>query len=370
MAKTNAENARIKREYFIYLREAKRRSEASVDQVAAALNRFEESNGHKNFRNFHKQQAIAFKNKLAMANNAKTGKPLSHATRNSILAALTAFFIWLADRPGYKSKLHYSDADYFNLSEKDVRIATAQRDKPVPTLEQLHHLLASMPSQTDIELRNRAIVAFLMLTGCRDGALVSLKLKHIDLAAGKVVLDAREVNTKASKSFSTWFLPVGGEALAVLTEWITYLRSERLYGDDDAAFPSTEMGLGQEGGFQPVGLLRDCWKTAEPVRRILRKAYAAAGLPYFPPHRIRDTLAQLGERVCRSPEEFKAWSQNIGHTKVLTTFMNYGQVPSVRQAELIREMGARHEQSANDDDLMNDPDVADLLNRIAMKARR
>ena len=45
---------------------------------------------------------------------------------------------------------------------------------------------------------------------------------------------------------------------------------------------------------------------------------------------------QLGERTCRSPEEFKAWSQNLGHEQVLTTFTSYGAVSAHRQAELIR----------------------------------
>ena len=64
MPKYNAANTRIKREYFIYLKEAMRRDESSIDAVAKALARFEEANGHKDFRKFHKQQAIAFKKKL------------------------------------------------------------------------------------------------------------------------------------------------------------------------------------------------------------------------------------------------------------------------------------------------------------------
>lgn len=35
------------------------------------------------------------------------------------------------------------------------------------------------------------------------------------------------------------------------------------------------------------------------------------------------TLVRLGQEVCQSPEEFKAWSQNLGHEQVLTTFLNY-----------------------------------------------
>jgi hypothetical protein len=35
----------------------------------------------------------------------------------------------------------------------------------------------------------------------------------------------------------------------------------------------------------------------------------------------------------------KAWSQNLGHADVLTTFTSYGNLPSHRQGELIRQSG-------------------------------
>jgi integrase/recombinase XerD len=41
MRNHNPENERIKRRYFSYLKEARRRNEASIDGVAKALNRFE-----------------------------------------------------------------------------------------------------------------------------------------------------------------------------------------------------------------------------------------------------------------------------------------------------------------------------------------
>ena len=65
-----------------------------------------------------------------------------------------------------------------------------------------------MQSETQIERRNRAVFAFLMITAARDGAVASLRLKHIDLVEGVVYQDAREVRTKASKTFNTWFLPI------------------------------------------------------------------------------------------------------------------------------------------------------------------
>jgi len=41
-----------------------------------------------------------------------------------------------------------------------------------------------------------------------------------------------------------------------------------------------------------------------------------------------------------SPAQMKAWSQNLGHADVLTTFTSYGQLPSHRQGELIRQSGS------------------------------
>ena len=57
---------------------------------------------------------------------------------------------------------------------------------------------------------------------------------------------------------------------------------------------------------------------------------------YYNPHSLRKTLVRLGMEVCRTPEEFKAWAQNLGHDEVLTTFRSYGDVPTHRQRELIR----------------------------------
>jgi integrase len=210
----------------------------------------------------------------------------------------------------------------------------------VPTLDQVHHVLATMPAGTDIEMRNRALIALALLTGAR-GAMRSprLKLKHVDLEQGCVHQDARDVKTKGSKTFTTWFYPVGGDALPICTEWCEHLRKTLLWGEDDPLFPKTLIGLGDEGGFCAAGLSREHWSGTGPIRTIFKQAFDAAGLRYYNPHCFRDALTQLGERICKTPEEFKAWSQNVGHERVLTTFMSYGKVSNTRQAELIRGMG-------------------------------
>jgi len=339
MTTHNSKNERIKREYFTYLKEAKRYSEATLDGVVKALHRFENYTKFKDFKNFHIQQAVAFKAHLSDQRNRRTDKPLSKSTLYSTLAALKNFFQWLAGRPGFKSRLSYADADYFNLSEKDTRVAKIQRELPVPTLEQIRHVIKAMPVRSEIEQRNRALIAFAILTGARDGAIASFKLKHIDLVGNLINQDAREVKTKFSKSFTTYFFPVGDDFMEIVRDWESYLREEKLWGLEDPVFPATHISLGKTGGFEATGLARKQWSTAGPIRKIFKEAFNLAGLPYFNPHSFRKTLALFGEKVCQTPEEFKAWSQNLGHEKVLTTFYSYGNVSPRRQAEIISQLG-------------------------------
>ena len=203
-------------------------------------------------------------------------------------------------------------------------------------MEQVKHVINTMPANTDIELRNRALIAFTILTGARDNATASMKLKHVDLIEGSVHQDAREVQTKFSKTFNTFFFPVGDEIRRIVEEWVSYLRENKLWGNDDPLFPATHIAPGANRQFEVSGLKRDHWSSASPIRKIFREAFVSAGLPYFNPHSFRNTLVQLGQEVCKTPEQFKAWGQNLGHEGVLTTFLSHGEVACQRQGEIIR----------------------------------
>ena len=176
------------------------------------------------------------------------------------------------------------------------------------------------------------------------GALASMKLKHVDLATGSVFQDAREVQTKFSKSFTTYFFPVGSEVRLIVDAWVTYLRQEKLWGNDDPLFPATLVELGEARQFEAVGLVRKQWTTASPIRAIFRSAFESAGLQYFNPHSFRTTLVQLGQTLCRDAEQFKAWSQNLGHEGVLTTFLSYGAVAPRRQGQIIQTLAVGDDQ--------------------------
>ena len=329
------ENIRIKRKYLVWLKDARGLSDATVDKAAAAISVYEAYLDGKDFRSFHAERARAFKRHLASRANRASGTPISEATAAAILRDVKSFFLWLADQPGYKSRVSHADAAYFSAPRKVDNARRGGLWKPHPSPKQVVRVLSKMPAETIVERRDRALVAFLFLTGSRDGAVITLQLRHVDLDNACIHFDGRSVDTKFGKCFTTVFFPFGPVVERIVRDWIDELVDTHGFGPCDPIFPKTRIGLSANRRFAAAGLDRAPWAGASSVVRIFKAAFVVAGLPPFSPHRVRDTIAEFGSQVCRSPEEYKAWSQNMGHDNVLTTFMSYGGVAPGRQVELM-----------------------------------
>lgn len=343
MSKHSSNNLRIKRKYLVWLKEAKGLSEKSIDKAASSIVTYEAYLNNKDFRTFNAELVRAFKRQLSAKKNARTGAKVSHASVNGVLRELKSFFMYLADQPGYKSKLTFSEAKYFSPELKSERAARGGLWKPHPSPQQARHVLVQMPAETVIQRRDRALMAFLFLTGSREGAAITICLHHIDLIAGCVHFDGRTVDTKFGKSFTTSFFPFGSEAEQILRDWLDELQNQHLFGRSDPVFPKTKIGIGPERKFVALGIERAPWSSPSAAAKIYKKAFTAAGFPPFSPHLVRDMIMELANDFCRKPEDFKAWSQNLGHEDVLMSFRAYGSVAKGRQMELFarfREDGA------------------------------
>lgn len=337
MTKYNPSNERAKRVYFEWQKEANQKSQNSIDNIRQAISRYEAYTKFQDFKSFNKQKAIAFKKHLAETKAVLSHEPLSKSTLFSTMRHLKDFFKWLAYQKGFRH-IDIREIEYLNLSEKDARIAQSPKREAVPTPEQIRQVIFTMPAKTEIERRNRAIVAFTFLTCIRDSAIVSLKLKHIKLEDELVEQIGGEVNTKFGKTIYTYFFPVGEDIKKIVIDWANYLIKEKLYGINDPLFPRTKIGLDKNHYFTSVGIEPVCWQSANQMRGIFKEAFENAGLEYSAPHLFRKTLVRLGESLCKNPEEFKAWSQNLGHEHVSTTFSSYGYVEEYRQGEIIKNL--------------------------------
>lgn len=343
------DNERIKRAYLDYLANAGGRSKLTVAAAARAIRSYELFTGFKCFKTFTVKQASGYRAHLASRPGKGNGEPLSIHTQNTILTSLRGFFAWLAGQPTYRSAIIGSDVEYLSINRHDQAIVRRRPlPKQFPSCEQVVQVLRLHPTADDLDLRDRAVIAFLLLTCARVGAIIGLKLKHIDLEADNVFMDAADVATKRSKTIAIWFYPVDPMARAIFAAWVDRLRALG-FGDDDPLFPATAQTVGANLQFTNAGLSHDHWQGTDAIRAIVKKRLTAAGQPYFHPHLFRKTIVQLGQRLCQTPEHFKAWSQNMGHDEVLTTWLGYGEVSAPRQAELIRQLGraeSEHDERA------------------------
>lgn len=143
------------------------------------------------------------------------------------------------------------------------------------------------------------------------------------------------MDTKFGKYIDTFFAQGFEEAETALADWMRYLDEVALYCPDDPLFPSTRVVAKSNTGFQAENFHRRCWKTLQPVGRIVRLAFETAGVPNFGPHAFRHMLIRHVVNSGSSIAEFVANSQNLGHKDVLTIIRSYGQISRERQRELI-----------------------------------
>lgn len=338
----NSKNERIKRDYFRYQTEARQKSKATLKGIVKAVDRFERYIQLKDFSTFNKEQAIGFKKYLQNQKAIKSQEPLSGSTILSTLNNLKEFFSWLAFQQGYKSKIDMTEIEYFNLSEKEIRQAKSPKLKDFPSLEQIRKVINDMPTNTVINRRDRALLVLTVLTGIRDGALASIRIRHVALNSEPILIKQEPdlVKTKKSKQIFSHFLPVGDDFVEIFKDWMSELKNDLLYSPNDPVFPRTKVKLNEQQILEADGVEPVCWAGAGAIRKIFKSAFESAGLTNFTPHRFRNTLTHQGQEVCTTPEEFKAWSQSLGHNSPLTTFISYGNIDPIRQGKILAKIGS------------------------------
>jgi len=339
MTKRNSNNARIKRQYFRHKKLADQMSEMSVDRFAASLTLYEQSTGYKDFKKHNLSWPETFREVLNDACNA-SGNPLSASTKSNHMRHVRDFIGWLSYQQGYKSKISPSDARYYNLSRGEERIAGTTRDPIYPLPEQALKAYRAMPSETEIERRDKNLFGLFLMAGPRVKAMTTLKLKRVDLDQGTITQDARDVETKFSKTFLTALHIIAPDVLENFRAWVIYLYEEKNFGPNDPLFPKSDRALNDAGEFFTTGVSREHWAQTGSIRQIVKNAFQSQLMPAYGPHSFRHMLGHIGMEICPTPRAFKAWSVNFGHSGVMTTFQNYGKLTTREQIEEIKKLSS------------------------------
>jgi len=345
MSKVRYQNEKMKRKYLDYCRGVLGHSEKTIKTKESALWKFDEFIKHQDYKKFNSETVKGFKKWLTTSNKHNSDKPLDITTQFHILRNLKVFFAWLSQQAGYKSKITVDNVGYLRLSREDTRKATTSKQPHYPTLEHVIKL-CSFEIKNEIDMRDRALIAFTATSGMRDLAIVSLPLECFYPDELLVIQDPRYgVKTKYSKTIPTTLFKFSQTLIDYVLEWQKYLKKELLFDNLKPLFPATKIEIMSETqhSFVSKGVSKVFWSDAGSMRKIFQARAKQMGLDYFQPHKFRHFTIREASNKAVTPEQLKAISQNVGHERITTTFFGYGAIDTLRVGKIISDIDFTNE---------------------------
>ncbi len=344
MKNVKYKNAIIIRKFCDFQKNSTGYAENSIDNFEKAIWLWQEFTKDTDFANFNETKAKEFKEWLKNKQKKNSDKKVSLSYCFDNLRYLTLFFKWLSKQPSYKSKINSTAIDYLKLNKKENRMATQSTKRPVPTLEEIKKTIENIEVKNEIDRRDKALFSLMLLTGTRISALISLPMQSFDERDIVIIQDPQMgVKTKAAKKItSSLFTFSYEEPLNYFIDWFKYLKNEKGFEDNDPIFPATKKENGKDNlGYYNTGKIENkFWESTSSLRKIFKKRFENAGVPYYHPHSFRRLLVKEISKIPLTEEQKKAFSQSLGHADVSTTFgiYGYGQIEEARQIEIIRNI--------------------------------
>lgn len=338
MVRVNIKNERIKRKIFTWLKEADGCCDSTISNIEKAILLYEDFTKQADFTTFNPDRAINFKK--ALIKREYRGKPISITTYHTYLRYLRKFFSWLSWQVGYKGKITPDIVSYLKISEKEERIATQYIPRKYRPLEYVVKLADSIQITSEIDLRDRALISFTLLSGMRDKAIVTLPLGCFDEENLIISQNPKQgVQTKFSKYIPSTLFRFDEELVSYVIEWANHLKTKD-FGSQDPLFPRSKLEQGKDSiSFEPASEVeRVFWRSTGRMREIFKRRSKGAGLPYYPPHTFRHLAIDLALRNCRTGEQIKAISQNFGHEHIATTLSSYANYGPQRLSEILKDL--------------------------------
>ena len=352
----NMENAKKIGDYEFRLKEGKRFSVRTVQSKMRYINEFDIFLNGIDFRAVDNKIAASYREHLRTFE--KNGNRLLLKTINNKLLSVIQFFIWLKKEDGYKIKIKESILDYFELSNTEKKTILTKRNlQKFPSLDHILELIGSIKGDREVDLRDPALISLLMLTGIRDGALINLQIKDLDIREMIITVDPETGGTPKGGIVNYIIIPEFDKVLVEhFLKWVNYLTSERNFSPQDPIFPKTDNKISPGSNLIPVGnVTNEFWKSTGSISMMLKKRFKAAGLKYYSPHTLRSSSYQILRKLASKPEEIAAIWQNMGHINSRVSELHYGILPINERKMYMDNIidGANSEELSQDDKFEN-----------------
>ena len=305
-------NERLKRDYFDHLLEDEDRSEKSVRIDEIAILQFENHFAFRDIGHLTVDEVRQFKKHLE-------GSGLTPSVVQARLTSIRRLHEWLNLQKAFRKTIDAYAVSLLRLTrKKSRRLGTVERIVDTPTLDQIDQATKLMPTERLEERRNRAAFVILAMTGVRISALVSLRVKHLDLEKRVIYQPSTEVDTKFAKAQTTLLLDFFPEWIGWVSDYIAELKSLG-FGEDDPFLPRTGYPKGTKIGFGDRVVQKEFLKSGQVIWANVRGTFERVGLPPYSPHIFRHVLGKLTNHPKANLAIAKMISLNHGHGSLRTT---------------------------------------------------
>lgn len=147
------------------------------------------------------------------------------------------------------------------LSVRGPKHSMAEGKTPALTVKQARHLLASISTRNSVGLRDRAVIAMMIYTAVRAGAVVKLCRRDFFIDANQFVLRFDEKGGKLRD------IPVRHDLEEFIREYLSAV------GETSSEAPLFRSAIGKTGRISDNGL------SQNDVLRMVKRRLADAGLP-------------------------------------------------------------------------------------------
>lgn len=322
----SAKNERAKYSYRQHLRRVSQKDEKTVMAALKHIREFEVYTDLAGFETFNADVADKYIQSLFQ-------QQLSLSFIENNIRSLREFLYWLERQHGFRSKINYNHIAYLNISRNQKNTAKAVEYQKSYKFDEIIQTIRNMPSSSDREKRDKAIISLQALCTLRINELRTVKIKNLIQEDEKyfIYVTPKNMQVKFAKTRHVNFLTLPQDIIDNVIEWRERLLSLG-FKESDPLFPRIDDRFA-ENNLLEQSVHYDCIKSETTIRQIFKKAFEATGYDYIKPHNFRKTLVRFAET--QSPAFLNAIRQNLGHVSIDTTLSSYGQLSEADQRQNI-----------------------------------
>ncbi|MDH5506236.1 MAG: site-specific integrase [Anaerolineae bacterium] len=306
------------------------------------------------------KKGIQFPVFLQTARNDNAGKNLSLESVKRACAEARNFYIWAKQQKGKIYKEISIEWIETIRPSREMGMQSKIKEREFFSLDEVIKI-CGVADNSLIGKRDRAAVAMGFISGMRVSALVTLPAHCVDLEKMAVYqLPEEGVETKNNKAQITYLLPVK-ELANIVIEWTKFVRKE--LGEKTLWYPN----LNSDGeGWSKLEKVGGVESRRQSLSRGLKKFCKRAGIKYRSPHKLRHGHGIYGVKRVSTLEEYKAFSQNMGHDTLEVTDRIYGRLGG----EDVRGIISRLERKSSEPESDKEKLFEEFTEYLEWKARK